>query len=215
MTANMKNYASLVSFIGKIFGSLAQATLFGVDGNHITPIASTDFFASESDEIEQFILTALNNPRIRKRGGIANYMMPTEFSTIVKISLFFIKNEADEIEGVLCISMPCDSLVHIQTLLAGLIQNNNETIEPELPETEEETPVSDREISLNTIGEYVREFGVEPGRVSQDERMEIICDLYDMGIYNLKGAVARTAEELEISEQSVYRYLTKIKKARS
>ena len=44
--------------------------------------------------------------------------------------------------------------------------------------------------------------------------MEIILELYEMGVYSLKGSVARTAEVLQISEQSVYRYLSKIKRAR-
>ncbi len=61
----------------------------------------------------------------------------------------------------------------------------------------------------------VKEMGVEPGRISQEERLEAIFDLYDMGVFELKGAVARTADALEISAQSVYRYLAKIKRARS
>jgi predicted transcriptional regulator YheO len=71
-----------------------------------------------------------------------------------------------------------------------------------------------REPSLDSIGEIVAEFNVVPENTTPDERLEIMCDLYDAGVFRLKGAVAKTAEVLHMSEQSVYRYLTRIKKAR-
>ena len=42
-----------------------------------------------------------------------------------------------------------------------------------------------------------------------------MVDLYDAGFFELKGAVAKAAEVLGISQKSVYRYLAKIKQARN
>ena len=51
-------------------------------------------------------------------------------------------------------------------------------------------------VGLVADGEVVRRLGVEPERATQKERMEILFELYGMGIYNLKGAVARTVKEV-------------------
>ena len=74
--------------------------------------------------------------------------------------------------------------------------------------------ITSKEVSLNTVTEVIRQFSDMPTRMTLEERQEVICDLYDMGVYNLRGAVAKTAEIMQISEQSVYRYIAKIKKAR-
>lgn len=216
MTENMKNFVRLVPFFGKTMGSLCQATLYEISDGKLSVAASTDYLECDGDETREFILSALNDRRIQKKGSALNHTVINGFSAIVKLSVMFIYNESGEAEGALCISMPCDSLIRLQTILSGLLQLNNVAFDDENAEDESEDKnvISEKDITLDTIGEYIRGFGVEPGRVSQEERMEIICDLFDMGIFNLKGSVARAAEELQVSEQSVYRYLTKIKKAR-
>ena len=42
----------------------------------------------------------------------------------------------------------------------------------------------------------------------------MIIQLYDSGVLDLKGAVAKTAQALRMSEQSIYRYVAKVKRGR-
>ena len=51
-----------------------------------------------------------------------------------------------------------------------------------------------------------------PDKLSQSDRVEIIRDLNNNGMFLLKGAVATVAEVMGVSEPSVYRYLQKVKK---
>ena len=44
--------------------------------------------------------------------------------------------------------------------------------------------------------------------------MELLTDMYDEYVFSVKGSVAKTAEVLGMSEQSVYRYIAGIKKTR-
>ncbi|MGF9858494.1 helix-turn-helix domain-containing protein [Priestia endophytica] len=46
--------------------------------------------------------------------------------------------------------------------------------------------------------------------LKQEQKVEIISQLYKKGIFQLKGAVSQVAELLNIFEPSVYRYLKMI-----
>lgn len=218
MNQNLKNYCSLVSLIGSTFGAMAQATLYEIKDDALALITTSDYLGGDSDEMRECVLDAVKNSIAMKKGYLSNKAIISEFSSIKKMSVLFIKDDCDEVIGALCISLPYDSLMRFQNLLSGILCINSEGPGESFlydDDSDEEPSVGDKELSLSVITEYISNFGVEPGRVSQDERIEIICDLYDMGVYNLKGAVSKTAEELKVSEQSIYRYLTKIKKMRN
>ncbi|MBQ6662213.1 MAG: PAS domain-containing protein [Firmicutes bacterium] len=51
---------------------------------------------------------------------------------------------------------------------------------------------------------------VPPDRLTQQERQALIARLKAKGLFRLKGAVRFTAEQLDISQASVYRYLNKM-----
>ncbi len=68
--------------------------------------------------------------------------------------------------------------------------------------------------TLERIDAIVRENSEAPERLTPEEKMELFIDLYDEGVFELKGAVAKAAEALHMSEQSVYRYLAQIRRAR-
>ena len=61
---------------------------------------------------------------------------------------------------------------------------------------------------------HFSEFSDAPDRLTADEKTELIIDLYDSGVLDLKGAVAKTAQALRMSEQSIYRYVAKVKRGR-
>ncbi|NCB05789.1 MAG: YheO-like PAS domain protein, partial [Clostridia bacterium] len=48
-----------------------------------------------------------------------------------------------------------------------------------------------------------------PKRMSSEEKQQIVQQLNDQGVLMLKGAVAEIAEQLYISEGTVYRYINK------
>lgn len=211
MSYNKNFYAGLVSFLGSTLGGIAKISLYDVTSEEMPIIATTDYLTADSKSVRSFIASVLNNSIAIERGYFLNSPITTDYSSIEKISVMLIKNDLNKVEGVFCVSVPCGAFMIMQNIFSSIMNFNSESIDNDFDDGEVAAPA---EISLNKISEYVGEIGIDAARFSQDERMEFICDLYDMGIYNLKGAVAKTAEVLQISEQSVYRYLTKIKNAR-
>ena len=53
--------------------------------------------------------------------------------------------------------------------------------------------------------------GLPPDRLTMDEKIRIVEDLQQAGIFYMKGAVSEVAAQLGSSEATVYRYLSKLK----
>ena len=213
MSDELKKYAELIPFFAETLGNAFEIDLFDLADPDYPIVASANSNIDVQEKERAFVAEAAGSQKARNRKYIANRPIQFSFSKMLKTSVFFIKDSSNEITGALCISMQCDFFMKMSGFAANLLQFNTNDLDDD-SFYDEDIPASSKEPSLDSITEMVKEYGVEPERITQGERLEIICDLYDMGVYNLKGAVAKTAEALQVSEQSVYRYITKIKKAR-
>lgn len=216
MNGELDRYVKLVYFLGETLGSMFEAALYDTTDPAYPVIAAANIRYDDRERIRAFIAEAVGSQKVRTRGYHANYPIQVDFGKLLKASVLLIPGADGGIAGALSLSVRCDTIMKMQGFMSSMLQFNTDGFDEDEPESaaEERTPPISREPTLDMIAETVDGFGVAPGRTSQDERMEIICDLYDMGVFSLKGAVAKTAEALRISEQSVYRYLTKIKRAR-
>ena len=62
------------------------------------------------------------------------------------------------------------------------------------------------------ISTTLSEFESEPMRMTMDEKKQVVKKLEEKGIFRLKGVVAEVADSLEVSDQTVYRYLKELGK---
>ena len=65
------------------------------------------------------------------------------------------------------------------------------------------------------LTDYFTTNNIPANRLTQDEKIEIIKKLDGISIFRLKGAISSVADKLTISEASVYRYLSKLKKGKN
>ena len=67
------------------------------------------------------------------------------------------------------------------------------------------------------VASILREYGIEPGQVqlSADEKFQIINTLNERGVFLLKNSVVEVAEQLNSSEATIYRYLSKLNRKAS
>ena len=212
MNDELKKYSRLVPFFAEALGNLFEINLFDMTDPDYPIVASANGNDDVQERVREFLLEIADSKIVQNRKYIANRPIEINFERLLKTSVYFIKDEQEMMLGALCISVQCNFFMKMSQFAMNMLQFNMENLDDDSFDDEEILP-SAKEPSLDSITEIVNEYGVEPERITQNERLEIICDLYDMGVYNLKGAVAKTAEALQISEQSVYRYITKIKKA--
>jgi predicted transcriptional regulator YheO len=64
-----------------------------------------------------------------------------------------------------------------------------------------------REMVLSVIDEAIGSGGSELVRMTLEEKKNIVCKLNAQGVFLLKGTVAEVASRLDVSEQTIYRYL--------
>ncbi len=211
MNSELIQYAKLVPFLGKTLGNSFEIILYDMTDPSCPVIASANSILEDQEKLRAFLPEAASGRRIRSRGYLANYPFPAESGKMLKLSAYLIPGPGDEVLGALCVCLRCELFFQMDAFLKETLRFQAEEIGRDAPAPE--PPESSPELSLDTVWEVIRESGVAPERATQKERMQILFTLYGMGVYNLKGAVARTAEALRISEQSVYRYLAKIKKA--
>lgn len=68
------------------------------------------------------------------------------------------------------------------------------------------------ELTLDSVARTIARRGIDPERMTQDEKIETVRELENAGIFLLKGAVAQTAAALHVSEPSVYRYIKNVRR---
>ena len=59
------------------------------------------------------------------------------------------------------------------------------------------------------VTDEIKETGIQPARMTSEEKAKVIHNLMDAGVHNMKGAVIEIAKQLQISEPTVYRYIKK------
>lgn len=211
--SKLDKYIPLVKFMGIVFGqhfeiilhdiSHPETSIIAIENAHIT---GRKVGGPLTKLAKQFI----REKKYEENDYIVNYEGKTGTGHYLVSSTYFIK-ENGELIGLLCINHNTDALLEakraIQALTsafvlpgqspAGYSEKLNESI---------------LDISSDRILNTLNSFNVTPQRMSAAEKMELVRQLDCQEIFSTKGAVAQVADYLNVSEPTVYRYLSKIRK---
>lgn len=132
----------------------------------------------------------------------------------------FIKDENEELVGMLCINFDDRKYVDISNQILKLcrpdelIEQNStyESISSLLNDGMETFSGSIAEVTETILNKVLADNNFPIDRLTQNERLNIIDILNREGIFMLKGAVSEVAKQLYCSEPSIYRYLSKLNK---
>lgn len=203
----ISSWIPMVDFIARTYGEHCEVILhdlrdldksiIAIKNNHITDrqIGGT---------ITDFALKLIHEKSWKDRDFIVNYKgtIPGKSGNI-RASTFFIKDEEGEIIAMLCVNVDLNQLTIAHNIIGNLIFLEEENQKNE--ETLRNTSITDmlHELITDVLKSYPR----EPSLLIMDEKKEIVKKLNEKGVFLLKGAVADVAMRLEISEQTIYRYL--------
>ena len=67
--------------------------------------------------------------------------------------------------------------------------------------------LSIEEMLHSLLEQTIQDYGVEPSRMTVEEKKEIVEELSAKGLFLLKGSITEVAQKLGVSEQTIYRYL--------
>ena len=202
----------LVEYIGQIFGEYCEVILHDLTNmeHSIVAIANQQITGREvGGHITDFGLEVVHDPKYEDKDFAVNYRGTTpDGKRILKSSTFFIRDDSGDTIGLLCINLDITDWLAAQRLIEGFTRLTGEPAAKQQKEPTIETFSLSLEETLHSmIDRVISEFGVPPHRLTTGEKKRLVMTLHAKGTFTLKGAVGLVAKRLDVSEQTVYRYL--------
>lgn len=129
-----------------------------------------------------------------------------------KSSTFFIRSTQGKIIGLLCINVDVSDYYVLNTLADRLFSANIPKDDSKVEETgiapnSESFVINTQELIASISSTVLSRFSAPPERLTLEEKREVIRQLEGRGVFLLKGSVNEIARLLDVSEQTIYRYL--------
>jgi predicted transcriptional regulator YheO len=209
----LKKYIPIVDFLAEVMGNDAEVVLHDVSDmdNSVVAIRNNHISGRKvGAPVTNLVLKVMKDQKYNNTPYIVNYKGISEKGNILKSSSYFIRDEQGCLIGMLCINIDYSKFEQFRNYLDSFIRipESNDQVTP----VEERFSSSVEAVTLDGIESIIRNIKISPERMSQDEKIEVIKELNNSGAFLLKGSVAEVASQLRVSEATIYRYLTKIKK---
>jgi len=228
----LEKYIPIVKFIASIMGENCEVLLHDVRNpeNSIVAIENGHISGRRvGGVLTDLVLKIVRNKEYQNQDFIANYVVVAKDNRICQSSSLLIRDDNGEIIGVLCVNIDISTLLATQKYLNEFIKikppnnlKNTLSIKASSDEEVEEISSEENEVLehlLETsgdvvellIGKVLNKFTIPVERMSQDEKIQVVRELNELGLFLFKGGVSELAKKLKVSDATVYRYLHKIK----
>ena len=207
-------YTSLTHFLGKTLGNQYEIVLHVLDSGkfHIAAIENSHVSGRTiHSPITGFALELIQSKKHKVQDYVLNYKSQTINGKQLKGSTFFIKGKNGELEGMLCINQDTSRYEELSRdilALANLAPFPSTTLLPsDEPQSTDLVEILDESIEGIVYSIVSPDLLDQKVLLSKELKVEIVRNLNERGVFQIKGAVARVSEILHISEPSVYRYI--------
>lgn len=209
----LKSYIPMVDFIADVCGpryevvlhdvSKPDASVIAIRNNHITG-------RKIGSPMTDLALKILKQKDYITKNLITNYDGYGKDGKMFLSSTYFIKNIKNELIGMICVNNDISDIQELNQSYEEIMKRFNfreENKEDAKYEENIENPLIS--IANSIISKTIESIHIPPERMSVEEKVKIVHDLDEEGIFLMKGAVSDVAKQLKISENTVYRYLNK------
>ena len=211
MDARLEPYRTLVSFLGEALGPDYEVVLHDLTSEEGTIAAIVNNNISgrtEGAPLSNMALRFIHGKVYEKQPYVAGYQGASQAKGRLRSSTMFIKDNGQLI-GMLCINFDAGKYSRIAQELLALCGAHTE---PSSTGIGVENFVSSLPDAVQAaITDVTGSAGLPPDRLTMDEKIRIVEDLQQAGIFYMKGAVSEVAAQLGSSEATIYRYLSKLK----
>ena len=210
INAYLKKYIPLVDFLAEVFGDDAEVVLQDVSdfNNSVISIRNNHVSGRKLGAPATNLVLKVMNGNFTDKNYVTNYRGVSAVGKVVRSSTYFIKDDKNVVVGMLCINIDIDKLVQLKNHLDGILKLPEEIFE----KTTERFSVSAEGLASDSIETILEESGISPERMSQEEKMEVVYKLDKNGVFLVKGSICKVASVLNVSNATIYRYLSKIRR---
>ena len=230
LRAEFEPYLPLMDFFAELLGPRTEVVLHDTSDLSRSIVALTNGHVSGRSvggPATDLVLKVLQNHEHDDRDYLANYLAESRTGGTFRSSTFFIRDAGGDVVGMLCLNIDDEPLTRARDLLAaitattGLVKGapvgSGSEAGTASTSTSSSGPVAERlsmnvdELALDGVARIVAAQGVEPHRMTPDEKVAAVREIERAGVFLLKGAVAQVAEALHVSEPTVYRYVRQVR----
>ncbi len=209
---SLNDYIPLVEFLGKVCGCNYEFVLHDASNPEQSIIAIANEHISGrkvGGPMTDLALKLIREEYYKTQDYIVNEGR-TKDNKILMSSTYFIRDHDQSLLGLLCINNNMTELITFNKYLTGLMQSFNIFEKSEgNKKTPENIDISVEDLIKNALDNVFFDISVSPERMSSDEKIQIVQNLNDQGVFLLKGAVSEIAKRLKTSEPTIYRYINK------
>ena len=212
----LRQYKVLVEFLGKTLGPDYEVVLqtVGPEGSGIAAIANGKVSGrGVGSPVTGAALKMIMRKQYTDQDYSLNYTGMLANGKAIRSSTMFIKDKG-RLVGLLCINFDdsrfhdlSDALLRVvhpaEYLQGGVTVSDGTEIFQSDVNTMMQELFDEAAVSLNAPIDHL----------NQEERMQLVAQLYERGMFQLKGAVPFAAEKMGCSQASIYRYLTRARSA--
>lgn len=209
----LKSYIPMVDFIANICGPSYEVLLHDVSKPESSVIAIRNGHISGrkiGSPMTDLALKILKQKDYLDKDFITNYDGYGKDGKVFLSSTYYIKNAKQELIGMICVNNDITDIKELnkgyETIMKRFKYREENEVEVKYEENIENPLTS---IANSIISKTINSINIPPERMSIEEKVNIVQELNDKGVFLLKGSVSDVAEQLQISETTVYRYLHK------
>ncbi|ASB90916.1 PAS domain-containing protein [Bacillus sonorensis] len=150
-----------------------------------------------------------------KEDYLAGYEIQTDDQRMIKSSTTLIRDCNDRVIGAFCINYDMNVMIQMKEMLEALMPHNEKDTHIQTPNAKnQETSIQNVEEITNQLIEQIVA-NRKHSLMKRREKIELIRFMDEKGIFLMKGAVDKVADQLGISKVTVYSYLDEVKKKQS
>ena len=207
----LRGYLDLVAALGEILGPDCEVLLHDLSCPESSVIACANTELSGrglGSPITDFGLSLMKDKSCRGKPGLFNYFGKTEDGRVLRSGVCFIKDEAGEVIGHLCINMDISKAMAAKEFIDGYTRAGagagiSEHFSKELGGVVE-----------TSIEQLKAKWGRDLAKLPRGDKVAAVGELEEKGFFFVKGAIEVLAQEMGKSKFTLYAYLRDSRKLR-
>lgn len=221
MNKNLKVYISLIDFLAAILGPDTEVVLQDfTDGfdHSLVYIKNNLSNRKIGSPATDFVLDIVRNKIHIENDYLVNYRSRTHSGKNLYSSSYFIKNEVNDLVGMICINSDQSKMILLKKMFESGISIIDENLHGDkdkilTDETIVETfnqsvdSLIDDLIFKETNGKDLVHY-----KLSKSEKISIVQILDSKGFFEFKDSISKVASIFQMSEVSIYKYLQEVRK---
>ncbi|AXX92538.1 DNA-binding protein [Malaciobacter molluscorum LMG 25693] len=212
MNSILKAYIPIANLIVKTFGKNCEVVLHDLTQpqNSVVYAANGEVTGRKVGQSFDHLIKMVLLNKDFKDDYVVNYFFETHDGKKIKSSSALIRNEKDEVIGMLCLNYDLTLSHLLQEELQGFLGNTSST--EDMKKQEEYILDQDIMSTLDNIIEQIFKNTVKNNeKLTRKKSLEIIKFMDEKGIFLVKGSIDKVANFMGVSKVTVYSYLDAIK----